>query len=200
MGPCPASGREPSACVTRAVLGAGTPGSWGGGLGGVRQQGPGQPWPDLAASSPQSQYSLTRAQQSYKSLVQIHEKNGEAGASTLEAPGASSQPDGKGPCEAFPAMDVAPALVFCPTDPLRKASLVGSWRDVVLPLLRPPYESCPDTLPPLRHTLGSPIPCRQLLHFRTLAHPLVRSCVSGAGSVLGSWDREARRQPPPHCV
>lgn len=25
----------------------------------------------------QSQYSLTRAQQSYKSLVQIHEKNGE---------------------------------------------------------------------------------------------------------------------------
>uniref|UniRef100_A0A5F9CLS5 E2 ubiquitin-conjugating enzyme n=1 Tax=Oryctolagus cuniculus TaxID=9986 RepID=A0A5F9CLS5_RABIT len=31
-----------------------------------------------------SQYSLTRAQQSYKSLVQIHEKNGEAGASTWE--------------------------------------------------------------------------------------------------------------------
>lgn len=36
---------------------------------------------DVMASSPQSQYSLTRAQQSYKSLVQIHEKNGEAGAS-----------------------------------------------------------------------------------------------------------------------
>lgn len=31
---------------------------------------------NVISSSLQNQYSLTRAQQSYKSLVQIHEKNG----------------------------------------------------------------------------------------------------------------------------
>lgn len=51
-----------------------------GSLGGGRQARAGGRGDGGALS--QSQYSLTRAQQSYKSLVQIHEKNGEAAAGT----------------------------------------------------------------------------------------------------------------------
>ncbi|EHB07293.1 Ubiquitin-conjugating enzyme E2 Q1 [Heterocephalus glaber] len=63
--------------VVWATSGQGCPGEPGG-------QGPGLVLPEersralepQASSALQSQYSLTRAQQSYKSLVQIHEKNG----------------------------------------------------------------------------------------------------------------------------
>ena len=84
-----AQGRGPEASGWSAgrAVGPWSPGrgSWGGsrGLWGAAVEGGGRRAAAGRADGgvlSQSQYSLTRAQQSYKSLVQIHEKNGEARA------------------------------------------------------------------------------------------------------------------------
>lgn len=86
------------------------------------------------ASSPQSQYSLTRAQQSYKSLVQIHEKNGEAGARleirTFAKPEVSIRLNSKNPFWCLSLFHLlARHLSLCPGNSV-------SWRGACATLLQ----------------------------------------------------------------